>query len=99
MARTRSSALAAALQTDDLLEPAGERQRYASISNRKVEHGYGRWLTHLVTVGQLDRDAAPADRIVRECVAAYVQALKTLGKAMARKRSSLGSRNSTRPPW
>jgi len=35
----------AALQAGDLLEPGGIRNRYAAISNRKVERGYGRWLT------------------------------------------------------
>jgi integrase/recombinase XerD len=69
----------AALETGDLIDPGGERRRYAAISNRKVERGYGRWLTYLGTVGQLDRDAAPGGRITRERVVAYVQALETLG--------------------
>ena len=35
----------AALQPGDLIDGGGERARYRPISNRKVERGYGRWLT------------------------------------------------------
>src|SRR6266516_2810510 len=69
----------AAIETGDLLEPGGERQRYAAVSNLKVERGYGRWITYLATVGQLDGDEAPGDRITRERVVAYVKALEALG--------------------
>jgi integrase/recombinase XerD len=69
----------AALQAGDVLEPGGVRNRYAAISNRKVERGYGRWLTYLVTTGQLHPDETPDDRITRDRVAAYVDALDALG--------------------
>jgi integrase len=69
----------AALRAGDLLEPGGIRNRYAPISNRKVERGYGRWLTYLATTGQLHLDETPDDRITRDRVAAYVDALEALG--------------------
>src|SRR5262249_24549619 len=69
----------ASLQAGDLVEPGGTRNRYAAISNRKVERGYGRWLTYLATTGQLHLDEMPDDRITRDRVAAYVDALEALG--------------------
>ncbi|MGC2413947.1 MAG: recombinase family protein [Stellaceae bacterium] len=69
----------AAIETGDLLEPGGERQRYAAVSNRKVERGYGRWITYLASVGQLDGNETPGDRITRERVVAYVKALEKFG--------------------
>lgn len=68
----------AALQPGDLIEPGGERARYRPISNRKVEHGYGRWLTHLDTCGMLDAHPHPADRITPTLVSGYVEALRQL---------------------
>jgi integrase len=68
-----------ALQAGDPLEPGGIRCRYAAISNRKVERGYGRWLTWLGLQGSLDPGEAPADRITRERVAAYIKDLARLG--------------------
>src|SRR5215471_10379402 len=68
-----------ALQPGDALEPGGTRSRYAAISNRKAERGYGRWLTWLATQGALDSAEAPADRITHERVAAYVKDLEHLG--------------------
>ena len=69
----------AALQPGDPLEPGGARARYAAISNRKVERGYGRWLTWLAGQDALDPAVAPADRITRERVGAYVNDLERLG--------------------
>ena len=68
-----------ALRPGDALEPGGARNRYAAISNRKVERGYGRWLTWLAGQGVTDSAEAPADRITRERVAAYVKGLEHLG--------------------
>jgi integrase len=70
----------AAVAPGDLLEPGGARQNYAAISNRKVEGGYGRWLTYLADVGGLE-DAAPGERIIRERVVGYVRSLEGLGNA------------------
>jgi integrase/recombinase XerD len=68
-----------ALQPGDGLDPDGARVGYAAISNRKVERGYGRWLTWLTQHGALDLAATPADHITRQRVAAYVGDLKGLG--------------------
>lgn len=68
-----------ALRPGDILEAGGERRRYAAISNRKVERGYGRWLTYLRSVGELDESKPPTERITRERVARYVAALEALG--------------------
>ena len=38
--------------------------------------GYGRWLAWLAEAGRLDPDAAPAARVTREAVTAYVAALR-----------------------
>ena len=62
----------AALQPGDLLDDGGARARYAPASNRKLAKGYGRWLSWLTWVGQLDPITAPATRITPARVAAYV---------------------------
>ena len=69
----------AALQPGDLIDGGGERARYRPRSNRKVEHGYGRWLTYLDSSGMLDAGAHPADRITPATVARYVEAMQQLG--------------------
>jgi integrase len=69
----------AALQPGDLLDPGGERARYRAISNRKVERGYGRWLTYLDADSMLDSSIMPGDRITRGCVAGYLEVLRRLG--------------------
>jgi integrase len=68
----------AALQPGDLIELGGERARYATVSNRKIAVGYGRWLQHLSHLGILDADQPPADRITRERVAEYIGTLRTV---------------------
>jgi integrase/recombinase XerD len=68
----------AALTPGDLLEPGGERARYRAISNRKVEGGYGRYLTFLAGRGVLE-SMPPADRIAPALVAEYVKTLQQLG--------------------
>jgi integrase len=62
----------AALIPGDILDEGGARAGYSSVSNRKVARGYGRWLSWLAFTGRLEPAAAPADRITRERVAAYV---------------------------
>jgi integrase/recombinase XerD len=69
----------AALQPGDLIDAGGERARYRPISNRKVERGYGRWLTYLDTSTMLDPGIMPADRITPASVVGYVEALRRLG--------------------
>jgi len=67
----------AALEPGDLLESGGSRSEYRAISNRKVERGYGRWLTFLERRGELL--GAPADRITSTTVGHYVGELQSLG--------------------
>jgi len=67
----------AALIPGDLLEPGGGRARYRPISNRKVERGYGRWLTYLDRRHSLDGN--PAERITSTKVAEYIAELKVFG--------------------
>jgi integrase/recombinase XerD len=62
----------------DPLEPGGGAAQLAPHSVRKLEKGYGCWLTWLSTVGALDPDAVPAERVTPARVAAYVAHLQTL---------------------
>ena len=71
----------AAIEPGDLLEPGGARLRYAAISNRKVERGYGRWLTYLAEIGELDGEPAPGARVTRERAVRYVRALEGYGNS------------------
>src|SRR5688572_30087359 len=68
----------AAVTAGDLLEPGGERARYRPISNRKVELGYGRYLTFLDGRGLLETESVP-DRITPARVGDFVQSLQSLG--------------------
>lgn len=70
----------AALMPADPFEPAGgTRAGHSRQSNFKTEKGYGRWLTWLSTAAQLVTDEAPADRITRDRVTAFVEHLDSLG--------------------
>jgi integrase/recombinase XerD len=64
-----------ALQPGDVLEAGGARSGYRPASNRNAASGYGRWLAWLECCGRLDQEQAPALRITRDAVAAYVQTL------------------------
>ena len=64
---------------DPFAEGGGERASYRPHSNRKIEKGYGRWLTFIAWQGMLDADKHPADRITPDRVKAYVHELKSLG--------------------
>jgi integrase/recombinase XerD len=70
----------AALVPGDLLSMVGARSNYRPISNRKVERGYGRWLTFLELAGFLDW-GPPGQRITPAAVQAYVADLRRLGNA------------------
>jgi integrase/recombinase XerD len=74
---------AACAPADLLSEDAGSRSDRRPISNRKVEKGYGRWLTFLSYVG-CQRLAEPAAaRVTPERVKEYVEHLKILGNSTA----------------
>jgi integrase/recombinase XerD len=75
----------AACEPGDLLdpEPSGARANHATMSNRKAEKGYGRWLTFL-QIAHPDRvAAAPAMRITPEKVRRYVDSLICLNNSTA----------------
>jgi len=69
------AAWAAALRPGAPLEPGGLAARWAPATRRKVENGYGRWLTWLVARGELDSELAPGARVNPDNVAAYVEDL------------------------
>lgn len=79
--RDRSLWLDALAPSDPFEDEGGERQHYRVHSNRKVEKGYGRWLTFLKGQGLLDPSTHPAGRITRERVIAYVKEMDRIGNA------------------
>lgn len=68
----------AALLPGDLLDEGGGRARYAAMSNRKTQKGYGRWLAWLKCRGLLDMEPTPGARITPERVRAYVADLSAI---------------------
>lgn len=71
----------ALLPADPFDDDGGSRSGHRPHSNRKVEVGYGRWLTFLENQCALDPTVHPADRITRERVTAYVRELDHLGNS------------------
>ena len=67
---------AAATCRGDLLLDDGPAAHLRPGSLRKHAAGYGRWLGWLAETGRLDPDAAPAARVTREAVTAYVADLR-----------------------
>ena len=67
---------AAATCPGDLLLDGGPAAHLRPGSLRTLADGYGRWLGWLAETGRLDPDAAPAARVTREAVTAYVAALQ-----------------------
>jgi hypothetical protein len=59
----------------DLLEDGGFASRWSKNTSRKTASGYGRFLGWLSHHGLLDPDSAPAGRITRACVDAYIKEL------------------------
>jgi integrase/recombinase XerD len=74
------AAWAAALRPGKPLEPGGLAARWAPTSCRKIESGYGRWLTWLAERGQLDPALPPGARVNRDNVAAYVADLGVVNR-------------------
>jgi integrase/recombinase XerD len=58
--------------SDDL----GRGASWRAVTREKVRKGYGRWLSFLMSIGDIDTDKAPADRIVLENVKPYVLLLQ-----------------------
>ena len=70
----------ASLASGNLIDGVGSRARYRSISNKKVERGYGRWLTFMARTGSLNI-SPPAARITQAAVIAYVEDMRELQNA------------------
>jgi site-specific recombinase XerD len=64
-----------ALEPAGFLEAGGVAAEWSEGGRRMVVDSYGRWLTWLARTEQLDRSARPEDRVTRERVAAYAEAL------------------------
>jgi integrase len=54
----------------------GRGATWRPVTREKMRKGYGRWLSFLISIGGLDPDTAPADRIVLENVRPYVLLLQ-----------------------
>ena len=63
------------LRAGGLFEATGAGACWSPQSQRKFQHGYGRWLSWLNVTGQLDSAMHPGDRVTPTRVAAYVAAL------------------------
>jgi hypothetical protein len=68
----------AAQRKGDLLEPGGGGASWAPHTRTKIEKGYGRWITWLISKSLLDPLASPADRVTPDRVAQYVGELRKL---------------------
>jgi integrase/recombinase XerD len=68
----------AAQRQGDVLEPGGGAAGWAPHTRTKIEKGYGRWLTWLISKDLIDPLASPADRVTPEWVAQYVAELRKL---------------------
>jgi integrase len=64
-----------------LLEDGGLAANWRATTQATAAKGYGRWLTFLISRNLLDPDAAPAERVTRERVEAYVADLVSQGNA------------------
>ena len=67
----------AARQKGDILEGGGPAANWAAHTVLKIQKGYGRWLTWFSANGYL-AFSAPAERVTRANVAAYVASLQAL---------------------
>jgi len=67
-----------ALEPGDILDPGGPAGEWSPALRRRVEHGYGRWLTFLASQGLLAAGAAPHQRPSRDRVRTYIDELKAV---------------------
>jgi integrase/recombinase XerD len=74
---------AACSQGDILDDEFGARSGHAAVTNGKAAKGYGRWLTYLMRTEPAALIKAPADRITRERVRAYVEEITAIGNSTA----------------
>ena len=67
----------AAMQPGDILDgTVGPGHHWSDQTREKYRKGYGRWLTFLITSGRFDGTVAPAARVTREAVGAYLEELE-----------------------
>jgi integrase/recombinase XerD len=66
----------AALKPGDVFEPGGVASRWSAATQRKTALGYGRYLFWLQRHCNLDVTLAPAGRVHRDLVRAYLEELK-----------------------
>ena len=59
----------------DLLDEAGPAASWSAVARKKRLISYGRWLGFLARTGRLEPGQGPAERVTRENVAAYLEAL------------------------
>jgi len=84
---------AAALVPGDPFAPGGLASRWAPVSCRLIENGYGRWITWLDERGELDPLATPEARITKERLKAYAADLsaRTSAYSVASRVQQLGN--------
>jgi integrase len=68
----------ASQHTGDIFDAGGAGAGWAPITRKRVEAGYGRWISWLSVNGYLDSIASPGDRVQPERVTKYVAALQAL---------------------
>jgi integrase/recombinase XerD len=64
-----------------LLDDDGLAMKWSASTQSTIAGGYGRWLTFLLSSNMLDPLTAPAERVTRERVAAYLADLRAQGNA------------------
>jgi len=74
---------AACTPTDPLSDDEGARANHSVMSNRKAERGYGRWLTFLQNIDPASLAQAPALRITKKRLGAYIENLINLSNSTA----------------
>ncbi len=70
----------AGLRPGNPFEPGGIASRWSPATRRKTALGYGRFLFWLKERGELDETIAPAARITRERLAAYLDELRSTNR-------------------
>jgi len=71
----------AAIRQEDLLEGGGARSGLRPTSNRKMERGYGRFLTFMNLAGLCTENIPAVDQISEPVVRRYVRELRELGNS------------------
>jgi integrase/recombinase XerD len=68
----------ASQHSGDIFEPSSVGTHWAFHTRKRVETGYGRWLSWLSVNGYLDSNSSPGDRVKPERVTRYVAALQAV---------------------